>query len=284
MTSAPVRVTGPAEDARRAHDQAKDALRTAVGRTAELLRHVDDAASPVPGLSWTVAETAAHMAAELRDYALALNRHTGGYMTHANRPMESPSRMGAVVNARQLIEVPERDANRLAVLLEQASLAYLAAAAAADESAAIPIANGLVLRPAAMTSLLLGEQVVHGLDIARATGIGWEIDPADALLIIPGIMSVAPEYLRPSAAAAQVSFELRIRGANHYRMAVDRGTAVVTAAGARTDCVITADPVAFLLLGYGRISQWSPIMRGKLRAGGRKPWKATKFATLLASP
>src|SRR6478752_4363440 len=271
MTSAPVRVTGPAEDARRAHDQAKDALRAAVGRTAELLRQVDDAASPVPGLSWTVAETAAHMAAELRDYALALNRHTGGYMTHANRPMESPSRMGAVVNARQLIEVPERDANRLAVLLEQASLAYLAAAAAADE-------------PAAMTSLLLGEQVVHGLDIARATGIGWEIDPADALLIIPGIMSVAPEYLRPSAAAAQVSFELRIRGANHYRMAVDRGTAVVMAAGARTDCVITADPVAFLLLGYGRISQWSPILRGKLRAGGRKPWKATKFATLLASP
>src|SRR5215212_2407659 len=111
MTSAPVRVTGPAEDARLAHDQAKDALRAAVGRTVELLRHVD-AASPVPGLSWTVAETAAHMTAELRDYALALNRHTGGYMTHANRPMESPSRMGAVVNARQLIDVPERDLNR----------------------------------------------------------------------------------------------------------------------------------------------------------------------------
>jgi putative sterol carrier protein len=205
-------------------------------------------------------------------------------MTHANRPMETRSRMSAVVNARQLTEVPERNMSRLAVVLEEASLAYLAAVAAADESAAIPIANGLVLSPSTMTSLLLGEQAVHGLDIARAARTPWDIEPRDALLIIPGILSVAPEYLRPSAAAARVSFELRIRGANHYRMAVDRGTAVVTAAGAKPDCVITADPVAFLLLGYGRISQWGPIVRGKLRAGGRKPWLAMKFATLLASP
>ena len=43
-------------------------------------------------------------------------------------------------------------------------------------------------------------------------------------MVIPGVLTVAPQYLRPSAAAARVSFELRIRGANHYRMAVDHGT------------------------------------------------------------
>ena len=132
------------------------------------------------------------MAGELRDYALALNRHTAGYMTHANRPMETPSQMSAVVNARQLTEVPERNMSRLAAVLEESALAYLAAAAAADESAAIPTANGLVLSPSTMTSLLLGEQVVHGLDIARAARIGWEIDPADALMVIPGVLTVAP--------------------------------------------------------------------------------------------
>ena len=284
MTSAPVHIAGPAEDTRRAHSQSKDALRAAAGRTAELLRRVDDAAAPVPGLAWTAAETAAHMAGELRDYTLALTRHTGGYMTHANRPLESPSRMSAVVNARQLTEVPERDMSRLADVLEESALAYLSAATAADESAAIPTANGLVLSPSTMTSLLLGEQVVHGLDIARAARTGWEIDPADALKIIPGVLTVAPEYLRRSAGGVRVSFELRIRGANHYRMAVDNGTAVVTGAGPKADCVITADPVAFLLIGYGRVSAWAPILRGKLRAGGRKPWKATKFATLMSSP
>jgi hypothetical protein len=58
----------------------------------------------------------------------------------------------------------------------------------------------------------------------------------------------------------------------------------VTAAGEKADCVITADPVAFLLVGFGRVPQFSQLLRGKLRAGGRKPWLATTFGTLLASP
>ena len=243
-----------------------------------------DGAAPVPGLTWTAAETAAHLIGELRDYTQALTRHTNGYLTHANRTDESPSRMSAVVNARQLTEVAEREMGPLADMVEEAAEAYRAAAAVADEAAAIPMANGLVLSPPTMTSLLLGEQVIHGLDIARAARTRWDIRPRDAQLIIPGALTVAPQYLRPSAAAARVSFELRIRGANAYRMAVGRGTAVVTAAGEKADCVITADPVAFLLVGFGRTSQWSPILRGRLRAGGRKPWLAMKFATLLASP
>jgi len=286
MTAASLPLIGQADDTRRRHRHTRDALRAAAGRTADLLRRIDEPAAPVPRLIWTTAETAAHMVGELRDYAQALTRHTAGYMTHPNRPTESPSRMGALVNARQLDEVPERDLRRLADLLEEAADGYLAAVEAADETAAIQVANGLVLSPPAMTSLLLGEQVVHGLDISRAVGATWHIDPHDALLVIPGALSVAPQYLRRSEALTRVSFELRIRGCTPYRMAVDHGAATVTtvAAGERSDCVITADPVAFLLLGYGRISQWRPILRGKLRAGGRKPWQAMKFATMMSSP
>jgi hypothetical protein len=284
MTSAPVHVTGPAADTRNAHDTTLIALRDAAGRSAELLRRVGDGAVPVPGLTWTAAETAAHVIGELRDYTQALTRHTNGYMTHANRTQESPSEMGAVVNARQLTEVVERDMGLLADMVVAAAQTYLAAAAVADKDATIPVANGLVLSPATMTSLLLGEQVIHGLDIARAAGTRWDIRPRDALMVIPGALSVAPYYLTRSALTTRASFELRIRGANGYRMAVDHGTATVTPAGERADCVITADPVAFMLLGFGRISQWPPILRGKLRAGGRKPWLAMKFATLLASP
>ncbi len=284
MTIAAHRSSGPIEDARRAHPQSKDALRAAVGRVAQLLRHIEKADVVVPRLEWSAAETAAHMVGELRDYGQALTRHTNGYVTHAIPMKDSPSRMGAIVNARQLTEITERDTGRLADMLEDAAATYLAAAAAADENAAIPTANGLVLAPSTMTSLLLAEQVIHGLDISRAVKTGWDIGSHDALLVIPGALSVAPQYLRSSAAAAQVSFELRIRGANTYRMAVDRGTAIVTGAGERSDCVITADPVTFMLLGFGRISQWSPVLRGRLRAGGRKPWLAMKFATLISSP
>ena len=285
MTSVPVHLTGPAEDTRRAFSPTLNALRHAVGRSADLWRHIDKPDAPAPGLTWTAAETAAHVVGDLRDYTQALTRHANGYMTHANRPTESPSRLSAKVNARHLEEVPERNLHRLADMLESSADAYLNAAAAADPSAQIATPNGLVIGPPTMGALLLGEQLIHGLDISRTAKFPWTIAAADAFLVIPGVLSVAPQYLRPQrAAGVHISFELRMRGGPGYRMAVDDGTAVVTAAGEKADCVITADPVAFLLLGYGRISQLSPVLRGQLRPGGRKPWLALKFGNLLSSP
>jgi len=285
MTSAPVHLTGPAEDTRRAYHPTLSALRGAVARSAELWRRIDKPDVAAPGLAWSAAETAAHVVGDLRDYTQALTRHAGGYMTHANRQTESPSALSAKVNARHLEEVPERDLPRLADMLEAAADGYLNAAVTADPSVDIATPNGLVIGPATMAALLLGEQLVHGLDIARTAKIAWPIAPADAFLVIPGVLTVAPQYLRPNRAAGlHVSFELRMRGGPRYRMSVADGTAVITAAGDKADCAITADPVTFLLLGYGRIGQLSPVLRGQLRPGGRKPWLATKFGTLLDSP
>ncbi len=120
MTSAPVHLTGPAEDTRHAYGPTLNALRDAVARSADLWRHIDKPDAPAPGLIWTAAETAAHVVGDLRDYTQALTRHANGYMTHANRPTESPSRLSAKVNARHLEEVPERNLHRLADMLEVA--------------------------------------------------------------------------------------------------------------------------------------------------------------------
>ncbi|HEY6645989.1 MAG TPA: maleylpyruvate isomerase N-terminal domain-containing protein [Mycobacterium sp.] len=285
MTSAPVHLTGPAEDTRRAYHLTLNALRVAVARSADMWRNIDKPDAPAPGLQWTAAETAAHVVGDLRDYTQALTRHTGGYMTHANRPTESPSRLSAKVNARHLEEIRERNLSRLADMLGVAADAYLNAAANADLSAEIATPNGLVIGPPTMAALLLGEQLIHGLDISRTAKIRWPIAADDAFLVIPGVLTVAPQYLRPQrAAGVRISFELRMRGGASYRLAVDDGTAVVTAPGEKADCHIIADPVAFLLLGYGRIGQLSPVLRGQLRPGGRKPWLAMRFGTLLDSP
>lgn len=285
MTSAPVHLSGPAEDTRRAYGPTLNALRNAVARSADLWRQIAKPDVPAPGLAWTAAETAAHVVGDLRDYTQALTRHANGYMTHANPPSESPSALSAKVNARHLEAVPERNLHRLADMLEVCGDAYLNAAVNADPGVDIATPNGLVIGPPTMAALLLGEQLVHGLDIARTAGIPWPIAASDALLVFPGALTVMPQYLCPRrAAGVHISFELRMRGGPSYRMAVDDGTAVVTVAGARADCVITADPVAFMLLGYGRIGQLSPVLRGQLRAGGRKPWLAMKFGRLLYSP
>ena len=169
-------------------------------------------------------------------------------------------------------------------MLEETVATYLAVASVVrtPEGVAIPTADGLVLDPARMTCLLLGEQLVHGLDIARAAHPPWSISGDDALLVIPAMLSLAPQYLRSSRTKnLRISFEIRARGGRRYRMSITNGTAVVTAAGEKADCVITTDMVAFLLLGLGRVPQ---LLRGKLPAGARKPWLAAKFGTLLASP
>jgi hypothetical protein len=168
--------------------------------------------------------------------------------------------------------------------LEQATADYVAIAEKVETGRSVLTPNGLVIDPSTMTGLLLGEQLIHGLDIARAAERDWTIGADEALLAIPAVLAVAPEYLRPSQANQRVSFELRMRGGGRYRFAVVNGTALVGVAGAPVDCIITADPVAFLLVGFGRMPQWAPVLRGKMRPGGRRPWRAARFGSLLSNP
>jgi putative sterol carrier protein len=287
MKTVPAASAGPVDDVRRADAQARAALANAVARSTQLWRSVADSAAPVPGLTWTAGQTAAHVVGDMREYTEALTRHVNGDHAAIDIPDGSPARVRTGVNDRHLVDVSERDPRRLADMLEETAASYLAVASAIDTSqhVAILTADGLVLEPAVMTCLLLGEQLVHGLDIARAAHQSWSVSRDDALLVIPAVLSLAPKYLRPSRTEKlNVSFELHMRGGRRYRMAITDGTGVVTAAGEKADCVITADPVTFLLIGFGRVSQFPVLLRGKLRAGGRKPWLAAKFGTLLASP
>src|ERR1700733_14305929 len=162
---------GPVDDVRRADAHARAALADAVTRSAQLWRSITDPAAPVPGLAWTAAQTAAHVVGDMREYTDALTKHLNGDRPGLKIPDGSPARARTAVNDRHLIDVSERDPRRLAAMLEQTAASYLAAAAdieATSERAAILTADGLVLEPVVMTCLLLGEQLVHGLDIARA--------------------------------------------------------------------------------------------------------------------
>jgi hypothetical protein len=287
MKTVPAASAGPLDDVRRADAQARVALADAVARSAQLWRSIGQSTAPVPGLAWTAGQTAAHVVGDMREYTEALTRHVNGDHAAINIPDGSPAWARTEVNDRHLIDVSERDLRRLADMLEETAARYLAVASLVDttEPAAILTADGLVLEPAVMTCLLLGEQLVHGLDIARGARRPWDISRDDALLVIPAVVGLAPKYLRASRTKnLNISFELRMRGGRRYRMGIANGAGIVTAAGEKADCVITADPVTFLLIGFGRVSQFPVLLRGKLRAGGRKPWLAAKFGTLLASP
>lgn len=265
-----------------AHAATLDALKAAAARNAELWRSVRNPGEAVPGLVWSAAETAAHVVGDLGDCVQTLTRPGDG----DDRAVDTaqPALRQSEINAGHLQRVVQRDMCQLADLLEETIATYLTSAASADPRTPIRIPSGVAMLPATLSCVLLSEQLVHGLDIARAANASWSISAAEALLVIPGVLSLAPQFLRPSAARVQASYELRMRGGPRYKLAVDKGTAVVSAAHDKSECVITADPVAFLLVSSHRIPPWAPALSGKIRVSGRKPWLMLKFGSLLDTP
>jgi hypothetical protein len=49
-------------------------------------------------------------------------------------------------------------------------------------------------------------------------------------------------------------------------------------------CRISADPAAHLLVTYGRAGPLGPALRGKITAGGRKPWLGLRLPRLFRQP
>src|ERR1700721_1731188 len=170
MKTVPATRAGPIDDVRRADARARSALAAAVVRGAQLWRGSVCSSAPGPGLAWTAGQTAAHVVADMGEYSEVLTRHVNGETAELNIPDGSPARARNSANDRHLVDVPERDMRRLADLLETAAAKYLAAASAIDtsERVALLTADGLVLEPAVMTCLLLGEQLGPGRDIPRA--------------------------------------------------------------------------------------------------------------------
>ena len=88
-----------------------------------------------------------------------------------------------------------------------------------------------------------------------------------------------PRYVDQAAAVGlTATYEVRLRGGPSFQVRFDRGTATVGPPDpGAADCRLTVDPVTFLLVVYGRRSQWSGILRGQLRARGRRPWLGPRF-------
>lgn len=255
-----------------------DVLRTAAPRTAAVIRAGGNPDRPVPRLTWTVGETAAHLVNEFLDYT--------AYAQGRNNPAagDRPAELNAAANAAQLRADPDRDLGSLAARLAPAVDGFLAVEPSARPMTA---SNGVAMSWETMSSALLGELLVHGLDIARATGQPWHIEPDEALRVIAGVMTMIPHYVdRKRAAKLHARFELRLRGGPRYLIEINHGTATTGLATgeAKPDCWISADPEAFLKVGFGRAGQWGQIARGKLVAGGRKPWLATAFGSLITGP
>jgi uncharacterized protein (TIGR03083 family) len=259
------------------------ALVAATRRTSDLLREARDGRRAVPNLAWTVGETAAHL--------VTILQHSRGFVIGEEDAMRYATldpdagtfaERSVAANSLMLEEFTERDPLRLAELLTASVEEFVAVGDRRRPDERVLIEAGLSMTVPAMTAVLLGEELVHGLDIARALGQPWSIARRDAILVLSASMTMVPEIIdRQGTAGVHASVELRLRGGPRYRVRIDDGTAILTDNEGSVDCWINADPVAALLLGYGRIQQWGQILRGRLIVGGSKPWLVVRFGNLL---
>lgn len=255
---------------------ARAAVQVAASQAADLVRSLPDPSSRIPGLNWTVGQTAAHLVAAAQFYP----RYATGQATP-----EATIDL-AEGNLHRIAQVGDHGLAELADLLVAETQRLLEQTADLAPDHRVAFHGGATLDLAAQTGILLGEYLVHGLDLARSARRPWPIDPDHARLVIAGATALLPRYLDPDAArGVTVGYDVRIRGGPRFSLRVIHGAATVESGPVGpVDCHISADPVAFLIVAYGRGSQWQPILRGKITAWGRKPWRAFGLTRLLAKP
>ena len=268
---------------------ARAAISSAAARFTALLRETDDIERCAAGIDWTVAETAAHVSIVLTAFSAAIAGEPQTLTPDQYLEANFPTRL-ATANAATIAMVDHTAAERLAELITAGAQRFLELVAAADPEMQCETpwyGPGRTRTPDCLTALALGELTVHGYDIATGTGRRWPIPAEHAKLIVGTVCpNMSPLVVWPEAGrSAPVTYEVRLRGDGpRYVIRVADGTAEVRAAGGPVDCVISADPVTFLLVCHGRMPLGQALLRGGMLAWGRRPWLGLRFKGLFFNP
>lgn len=256
--------------------QACHELPVVAGRLAELVVSAADLSVPARESKWTVREVAVHVAVGARTLADVAAEPTLSVpgMAELSHQLE-----------RRMADISEDDPPRLAALVEDAVEAFVDAWV--DRPAGHPVDfGGCPATAATLAGVLLAEVVMHGYDMAYALGRPWPIDPAHAGLILTAYAPLFPLIVDPVRAKGHsAAYELDFGGGPVVTVRFTDGVLRLEPPGtAAVDVTICADPVAFLMVADGRLSQYEAIALGRMSARGAHPELAAGFRDLFTNP
>ncbi|MFJ5934188.1 maleylpyruvate isomerase N-terminal domain-containing protein [Streptomyces sp. NPDC093071] len=278
------------------HERARAALAAAIPRLVGLLRAVPDpdVGSGVP--VWSVGDVGTHLAAVYLAYTALVSPETATEWKDVLASAEGALAGGTFVeritamNARSVTLFGREERAGTADFVAERGETFLRVTEglALDTPVSAPWYGDVPVTLATVTGLMLSETLVHGLDIARGARLPWSIGRDEARLVLgqsmPTMMAAALDPVK--ARGVRIAFDLAIEGGPRLAVVVDDGTATVTrdAPPRAYDCRIVADPVTFLLVSFRRTPVWKAVARGRMRAGGRRPWLAARLGRLVAGP
>ena len=268
---------------------ARRAMADAASRFDALLTPGADMSRQVPGLSWTVGELVAHVVSEMTSFAaLASGEITADDLWDRYAPGTGdlpPNERTAAFNGAQIAEFDREQLDGAGEVVKRAARDFLTATADWPSGVLVRSFEG-DLEVSTLTCVILGELFVHGRDLSLGLGQKPTVPADEARLVLAGASALLPDYLDPASAGdMRATIDVRVRGGPRMVMWVHDGVLEVAAEPTqRVDCHISANPVAFLLVAYGRQSHWRAAFRGHLVAWGRRPWIALQLPALLRNP
>jgi len=162
---------------------ARRALQRAAGRVTDLLRSLPDLDVDIPRSDWTVRQAGVHL---LTGTTLCADIATG-----MPSPVSglAPDTLAAD-NAARIADITESDPATLARLLEDAIDRVLQVTTHRKGDEIVVWHGGRRVPLAHLVALCLGEQLLHGFDIATATGRAWTIEPAQTRLVVDAYAAI----------------------------------------------------------------------------------------------
>ena len=217
----------------------------AAGATADLLRSLGATSDRIPDSAWSVREAAVHLICFARFYR--------EFLDGTPSPVRDWDDL-EVMNAAFFVALTEDQPGVLADLLEEATTAYSGEASHRRAEDRYPFHRGITLDVATELAIGTNELLMHGSDIAKATGQQFRGDEAAPPTLL-GTAVFRAGLIPPDAdrAEATLAFSASGRPLYIYRMNPAGATTEAAEPGQRYDCVVDGPPLPLSLWLGGRV-------------------------------
>jgi uncharacterized protein (TIGR03083 family) len=218
-----------------------------MARNVELLQRAAPQ-TPLLSGSWNVHDTAAHLVT------------MAGRYLNADRKLASSHQELRDMNQREIDEFASATMGELVGRLRSRNAKYTAFWSEQPLDQPFPYRAGFPLDAATLRSNWITELLIHGRDVALATGEAWSLDDASCLLTLRVLAHVLPWYVR-AAGLTDSSVVVAPDGGEPFTIVVKGGEAAIEEGAAGED-QLAGPPAPLALLFYGRIGLPEAVAAG----------------------